>query len=557
MHYNHRIKLHEHASIVNQRDNFIAYLLHKYPEVYKKCLESHNKTSLLLGIIENFLKKSEIRDIDDKIKVFDNKISAILNIKTCLASGEFIFVTTKNHDKVTLLSVISPDILFNKNKLTLEFIIETAKILFNHPTQSIRTSSAFNFNKNVSSVQKIINDIKNSPIINSNALSMHKKFIQDTCGADILEECANILGEISNLFGINNAESKTEYINFLQQYSKDAYKIFSNNLTADSGYHFLTPEEAIFSKAKKIFFDVASFNTYERNCMRITYTNDDYMYGVYDINLIDHNHIMPCHSTAHSIVEYRPIIYKKNKVHEFTVSQVQKLINNPYSFYVDDILRLKQIDSQQSRKIGIFIHKAIESFIKNNHILNYNNAIEKINHEIITNKSNVQKIIISSKIKGISDILLQLIKNADEVYSEIEGKRKIIYNNSNYTLRGRADLIYKSQEGKYSILDFKTGNVPSKMCMLSGQSPQISLMLLMLLDGNFTNMKKLCLKDIYQCGFISPNKLALIDNHDALVDAATEGIKEFLEILSSEQHHEYIPDSNLLYKCISRSYRSL
>ena len=56
------------------------------------------------------------------------------------------------------------------------------------------------------------------------------------------------------------------------------------------------------------------------------------------------------------------------------------------------------------------------------------------------------------------------------------------------TLKGRADRIDRLPDGSLSILDYKTGGVPSKADVESGIEPQLQLLALIAASGGFADI---------------------------------------------------------------------
>jgi ATP-dependent helicase/nuclease subunit B len=75
---------------------------------------------------------------------------------------------------------------------------------------------------------------------------------------------------------------------------------------------------------------------------------------------------------------------------------------------------------------------------------------------------------------------------AEAIISEVSGKVEMSLDNQRtFTLRARADRIEQCNDGRFAILDFKTGTVPSNKQVQIGISPQLSLEAAILRQGGF------------------------------------------------------------------------
>jgi ATP-dependent helicase/nuclease subunit B len=57
-----------------------------------------------------------------------------------------------------------------------------------------------------------------------------------------------------------------------------------------------------------------------------------------------------------------------------------------------------------------------------------------------------------------------------------------------FTLRARADRIERGADGRYAVLDYKTGSVPSEKQVRVGISPQLTLEAAILRGGGFAHI---------------------------------------------------------------------
>ncbi|HVY56573.1 MAG TPA: double-strand break repair protein AddB [Xanthobacteraceae bacterium] len=74
------------------------------------------------------------------------------------------------------------------------------------------------------------------------------------------------------------------------------------------------------------------------------------------------------------------------------------------------------------------------------------------------------------------------------IYAEIRGTISIPLDDRTFGLRGRADRIERAADGRYAILDFKTGAVPSSKQVAAGIAPQLTLEAAILRAGGFAEV---------------------------------------------------------------------
>jgi ATP-dependent helicase/nuclease subunit B len=75
--------------------------------------------------------------------------------------------------------------------------------------------------------------------------------------------------------------------------------------------------------------------------------------------------------------------------------------------------------------------------------------------------------------------------NVTALQAEISGKINIPLGERVFTLRARADRIERGADGRYAVLDYKTGSVPSAPQVRVGISPQLTLEAAILRGGGF------------------------------------------------------------------------
>ncbi len=205
-------------------------------------------------------------------------------------------------------------------------------------------------------------------------------------------------------------------------------------------------------------------------------------------------------STAHSL-SFPSIL---------SVTDIETLIRNPYGFYAKKILGLRKKDNiWEEPKIsdfGNFIHKVLEEYSKNYdkqfinlNLLDKQNALINIGNHILygtilpnyTKKTWQIKLMAFSKAFILFDI--ERRKNCKEIYFETKGELRLNIAGQDIKIIGIADRIEISKSNNITILDYKTGTIPTKKEIALGLSPQLIIESLMLLENGFLECRSLSL----------------------------------------------------------------
>ncbi len=178
-------------------------------------------------------------------------------------------------------------------------------------------------------------------------------------------------------------------------------------------------------------------------------------------------------------IQYRPT--------QLSVTQVEKLVFNPYHIYVDLILKLKKlpnlIKKLSALDFGIFVHKAIEIYEhSSNHT--YDGFLEAGTQALNGLNLNYPqlKLIYWPRFTRIAEWFVTNEEPVNKVYLENSGSLKIT---DNFTLTARADRIEVIPANSINIIDYKTGRLSSAKSIYDGQSLQLLLEGLIGLNGGF------------------------------------------------------------------------
>ena len=163
------------------------------------------------------------------------------------------------------------------------------------------------------------------------------------------------------------------------------------------------------------------------------------------------------------------------------VTELEKLIHNPYAFYVAHILRLHPCDDwwvgADARVFGNLVHDVIEharDFSPAAIVRDMDRAARDVLHT-----NNTDAMLFQFWHKRFVDIANLVYQNSELLMKsvpEIGGKCVI----AGRTIRARADRVWDA-----GVMDIKTGVVPNRTQLMLGTMPQLPLEAYMLSSGGF------------------------------------------------------------------------
>lgn len=169
-------------------------------------------------------------------------------------------------------------------------------------------------------------------------------------------------------------------------------------------------------------------------------------------------------------IEFRP---KK-----FSITEISKLISDPYSIYAKKILQLRElekIDFEPSyAEFGSFVHKALEEFVKNPNTT----ELHQIFDEYFLSEE--AKLIWWPKFENIFSDFKEKNENFFGLTNNLEVSVKLQL--GDILISGKIDRVILNNEGNAEIFDYKTGQVPSKKNVLSGNDPQLTIAALAMVE---------------------------------------------------------------------------
>ncbi len=235
-------------------------------------------------------------------------------------------------------------------------------------------------------------------------------------------------------------------------------------------------------------------------------------------------------------LEFRP--------QKISITEVMKLMTNPYEIYAKKILKLeelKKIDFEPSHaEFGSFVHKALEEYVKNPDDKNFHKKARNIFDEYFLLSES--EVIWWPKFENIFDAFaaenenFSGLKNMVEIPAELKVGKVI--------LRGKIDRVVINKKEELIILDYKTGQIPSKSDVISGLNPQLTIAALILEDKpiSYLGYWKLSSSSGSEIKKISDNQEEIYD----LIFAAQVGLKKLFEFFADEKNG-YLATENNIY----------
>jgi ATP-dependent helicase/nuclease subunit B len=240
---------------------------------------------------------------------------------------------------------------------------------------------------------------------------------------------------------------------------------------------------------------------------------------------------------------------KEHRPNKFSVTAIEKLMRDPYSIYAANILRLKALDPLDqdpgAAEFGNFIHTALEIFTKE-----YANIEEHNRYNFLLETGNklLKEQDLKAAIKSLWWPRFERIaawfasneeshrQNGVKILSEIKGEYNIECGGAAFTLHARADRIEIDANGKFTIIDYKTGTIPATSDIINGLSPQITLEGLIANNGGFniTGQTQKIAHWKLSGGDVAVEKIPVNSDISNLIAEADAGIKNLLAIFADE-----------------------
>lgn len=263
-------------------------------------------------------------------------------------------------------------------------------------------------------------------------------------------------------------------------------------------------------------------------------------------------------------VERRPLNYAAptppKTWDDIYVTNLEYLIHNPYTFYVRNILKLKQQDDYwigpDARKFGTLVHDVIEHAKRGD---TAETLVKRMDDTAknIPGLNGVQIRFWHKRFCEIAPIIVNEIESRPNALAETSGSVVI----DGHNIRARADRI---DDGV--VIDIKTGSAPTKTQLMSGTMPQLPLEAYMLQSGGFkmktTTVSKTPIMIFLQLRNNDPQPIVYdAETTQQMIDAAVAKTKEMIDIFCvGRAAYENRPNSDKKYRQfddLARAYDDL
>lgn len=191
--------------------------------------------------------------------------------------------------------------------------------------------------------------------------------------------------------------------------------------------------------------------------------------------------------------------YAKGKIFpdQISATDIETLIRAPYNFYAKKILRLKKIEEIDEKpnlaEFGNFFHLVAEKYTKN-----YNKkesdkilSFTQIGQDLLDTLDipEYSKKAWGTKLSAIAPEFIEFDEarreNSSSIYTELKGKLQLNICGKPINIIAIADRIEVNHNNIATIIDYKTGVVPTKKDVLSGLSPQLIIEAIILSENGF------------------------------------------------------------------------
>lgn len=180
---------------------------------------------------------------------------------------------------------------------------------------------------------------------------------------------------------------------------------------------------------------------------------------------------------------------------DLTISDIRTLIHDPYAIYAKYVLNLRPLDELEEepggREFGTLVHRALEEYCK---AVPEADAEQKVAHLCALGDKLMDRLM-AAHLRPYWQPRFEAIARwfvAEDSARRAEGREVAVEQGMEMLVdlpagatrvRGRADRIEKTAGGRYVLVDYKTGTIPSGSAVLSLQEPQLPLEAAMLGGG--------------------------------------------------------------------------
>jgi ATP-dependent helicase/nuclease subunit B len=272
----------------------------------------------------------------------------------------------------------------------------------------------------------------------------------------------------------------------------------------------------------------------------------------------------PTKTQSESPPEPRPPVAKRPR--RLSVTEIETWRRDPYAIYAKHILRLRRLEDlnaqTEAADFGTIVHRVLGDFVGRHGVAWPDDAADVLAMSFATmaRKTNVRDALLAwwvprlRRMAGWIDEVERLRRAAplEAIHAEIAGDHTLDGPAGPFVLHGRADRIETRADGRLSILDYKTGSVPSRPQIETGFAPQMPLEAAMAQEGAFKDVRGRVVELLFvklTGGFDEGEMIDRLKGDEAAIAAiAAEALKGLRDLVAAFDH----PD--MAYR--SRPWRS-
>ena len=186
---------------------------------------------------------------------------------------------------------------------------------------------------------------------------------------------------------------------------------------------------------------------------------------------------------------------------QLSVTQIETWMRDPYAVYARHILRLRPLDTIDAHpgaaERGTMIHDALDQFVCD-HPDHMPPDVLRVMHDIGSTSFGDTLALpgvwafwwprYERIIEWFAETEIVYRQHIRKTHTEVIGALKIKSSQGNFTLIAKADRVDELRDGTISIIDYKTGRLPSSMDISLGFAPQLPLEAAIAQAGGFSGV---------------------------------------------------------------------
>jgi ATP-dependent helicase/nuclease subunit B len=253
----------------------------------------------------------------------------------------------------------------------------------------------------------------------------------------------------------------------------------ADQVIGEEAYNFqclLNKQQVILSRAEKISSNITTPSRWLSRILILAGSKID------RINFIDEHHH---HKIASQQFPCPPVDLRPKQL---SVTQIDKLIYNPYHIYVDEVLKLRKkpnlAQELSALDFGIFIHRTLEIYQHKRKTSNFSMLLDAGKQALkeLNLYNNHLNLIYWPRFVRIAQWFANNENTENITYVEAFGKLVI---GDNFVLTARADRIEVCKDNSLYLTDYKTGRLSTSKAITEGRNLQLSLEGLIANKGGF------------------------------------------------------------------------